>query len=42
MNVAMRAEKLKDLAKEVARHNEKYNYPTTPKRKNKKKKESRN
>lgn len=37
MNVAMKTERLKEIAEEVKRHNEKYNYPTVPK-KNKKKK----
>lgn len=36
--MAMKTEKLKELVKEFERHNEKYNYPTTPKKKNKKKK----
>lgn len=29
--------RLKEIAKEVARHNETYNYPTTPKKKKSKK-----
>ena len=38
MIVALNAERLKEIAEEVKRHNEKYNYPTTPKKKKKKKK----
>lgn len=34
----IKTERLKEIAEEMKRHNEKYNYPTTPKKKVKKKK----
>ena len=38
MIVALKAERLKEIAEEMKKHNEKYGYPTTPKKKKKKNK----
>ena len=37
--MAWNTDKLKELAEEMRKHNEKYNYPTRPKKKKSKKKQ---